>query len=430
MITQTIHVGDCELLEHYFDKTDRFNPKWQNVQNRRAIEGLNASATPVISGSEALQWNQIYSLYSLLSLNRPMPAQAPTSTTPPPLTECRRAWFGLTPLTLNPTFTDVQDLDKLAQGAAGVDWTHAGDLVNIHGTDAQGFGRTGWDNVGVQYGLQALVDGVITPTEFLNLNAGIGSWKEPGQMVTEGFPFIGGFSPASFDPWSSRNMNLSPDGGITPAPRRAGNVEAANAAYSSGMRFDGDIDIPVIDWRHYLEHQLDMHHSHQSFATRRRLELARGNADNQVIWFTDARPGAPASDQTPEAFEVIDEWMANLRANPELGVAGNRPPRAVDRCFTTAGVEIAAGDHVWDGILDDDAPGACTQLFQVQRSTRIVAGGPNSGGIFMCGLESVDDAIAAGTYGAWAPSAAERDRLLQIFPDGVCDWSQEDVGRP
>src|SRR5262245_35114394 len=25
MITQTIHVGDCELLEHYFDKTDRLN---------------------------------------------------------------------------------------------------------------------------------------------------------------------------------------------------------------------------------------------------------------------------------------------------------------------------------------------------------------------------------------------------------------------
>jgi hypothetical protein len=149
-----------------------------------------------------------------------------------------------------------------------------------------------------------------------------------------------------------------------------------------------------------------------------------------VIWFTDARPGAPASDQTPEAFEVIDEWMANLRANPELGVAGNRPPRAVDRCFTTAGVEIAAGDHVWDGILDDAAPGACTQLFQVQRSTRIVAGGPIEGGIFMCGLQSVDDAIAAGTYGTWEPSAAERDRLLQIFPDGVCDWSQEDVGRP
>jgi Tannase-like family of unknown function (DUF6351) len=428
MITQTIHVGDCELLEHYFDKTDLSNNKWDDVLNRRAIQGLNASSTPAISASEATTWNQLYTLYSLLGLNRPQPIP-PLATIPPPLTECRRAWFGLTPLVLNPTFTNVQDLDKLAQGVAGVDWTHAGDLVNIYGVDNAGFGRTPWDNVGVQYGLKALVDGVITPTEFLDLNAKVGSWKEPAEMVTEGFPFVGGFSPASFDPWSSRNIRLSPDGGVTPAPRRSGSIEAINAAYEVGMRFDGNIDIPVIDWRHYLEEQLDMHHSHQSFATRRRLQLARGNADNQVIWFTDARP-AVAFDQTPEAFEVIDEWMANLHAHPELGVAGNRPPRAVDRCFTTAGQEIAAGDDVWNGILDNEPPGVCTQAFPIYSSSRRVAGGPIEGGIFKCGLQSVDAAIAAGAYGAWVPSPAEKARLEQIFPEGVCDWSQPDVGRP
>ncbi|MEX2205271.1 MAG: DUF6351 family protein [Myxococcota bacterium] len=427
MITQTIHVGDCELLEHYFDKTDLFNNRWDDVSNRRAIQGLNASPTPVIGAGEAAQWNGIYGLYSLLGLNRPLPIPA-SQTTPPPLTECRRAWFGLTPLVLNPTFTNVDDIDKLAQGTAGVDWTHAGDLVNIYGTDADGFGRTPWDNVGVQYGLRALVDGVISPSEFLDLNARVGSWKEPAEMVVEGFPFVGPPNPATFDPWSSRNMNLSPDGGVTPAPRRSGNIEAIHAAYQSGMRFDGDIDIPVIDWRHYLEEQLDMHHSHQSFATRRRLQL-RHDDDNMVIWFTDARP-AVASDATPEAFEVIDEWMENMRERPWRGVAGNKPSRAVDRCFTTAGVEIAAGDDVWDGILDDDPPGACTQIFPIHKSSRIVAGGPIQGGIFKCALQSVDAALASGAYGTWLPSATEKARLEQIFPDGVCDWSQGDVGRP
>ena len=223
-------------------------------------------------------------------------------------------------------------------------------------------------------------------------------------------------------------MNLSPDGGSTPAPRTEGNRDAMRAAYTSGMVFDGNIDIPVIDWRHYLEDELDMHHSHQSFATRRRLQLA-GNDDHQVIWFTDARP-AIGFDQTPEAFEVIDEWMANLRANPELGVAGNKPPGAVDRCFTTSGQQIAAGDGVWNGILDDEAPGACTQVFPIHRSSRIVAGGPIEGGIFKCGLQSVDAAIASGAYGTWTPSPAEKARLEQIFPQGVCDWSQPDVGRP
>ena len=428
MITQTIHVGDCELLEHYFDKTDLTNPKWQNVLNRRAVQGLNASVTPVISASEANTWNQLYTLYSLLGLNRPLPIPA-SPTTPPPLTECRRAWFGLTPLVLNPNFTNVQDLDKLAQGAADVDWTHAGDLVNIYGTDMDGFGRSPWDNVGVQYGLQALTGGVITPAEFLDLNAKVGSWKEPGDMVQEGFPFVGAPSPASFDPWSSRNMNLSPDGGVTPAPRRSGNIEAINAAYDVGMRFDGDIDIPVIDWRHYLEHQLDMHHSHQSFATRQRLQR-RHDDDNQVIWFTDARPGAPVFDQTPEAFAVMDQWIINIKERPWRGIDANKPALAVDRCFDTLGQQIAAGDDVWDGILDSDAPGACTQVFPVYSTTRRVAGGPFQGGVFKCGLQSVDAAIASGVYASWAPSPAERDRLIQIFPEGVCDWSQPDQGRP
>jgi hypothetical protein len=33
-----------------------------------------------------------------------------------------------------------------------------------------------------------------------------------------------------------------------------------------------------------------MHHSHQSFATRKRMLNHDGDASNQVIWFTDARP--------------------------------------------------------------------------------------------------------------------------------------------
>jgi hypothetical protein len=429
MITQTIHVGDCELLEHYFDKTDRLNPKWKDVLNRHAIQGLNASVSPAISAGEASgTWNPLYALYTLFGLNRPEPIPA-SPTAPPPLTECRRAWFGLTPLLLNPTFTNVQDIDKLAQGTAGVDWTHAGDLVNIYGRDAEGFGRSGWDNVGVQYGLEALKNGVITPAEFLDLNAKVGSWKEPGDMVVEGFPFVGAPSPETFDPWGSRNMNLSPDGGVTPAARRRGSIGAIRAAYRNGMRFDGDLDIPVIDWRHYLEHQLDMHHSHQSFATRQRLQ-DRHNDENQVIWFTDARPGAAVFDQTPEAFEVIDEWMENIRMHPWRSVARNKPPRAVDRCFDTLGNQIAAGDRVWDGILDAKPPGACTRLFPIPSTSRRVAGGPFQGGIFKCGLQSVDHAISRRVYGSWIPSSAERARLMQIFPEGVCDWRRDDQGRP
>ncbi len=426
MITQTIHVGDCELLEHYFDFTDRANPRWQDVEQRRLVEGLNVHRTPNMSDGEAMQWRLLYVLYGLLGWTAP--TEDPGATVPA-ITECRRAWFGLTPLVLNPTFTNVSDIDKLAQGSAGVEWTHVGDLVNIYGVGETGFARNPWSNIGVQYGLDAVATGRITPAEFLDLNAQVGSWKEAGDMVPEGFPFVGDINLPNFDPWSSRNIRLSPDGGTTPAPRRRSDPAAVRAAYESGMVFTGRADIPFIDWRHYLEDELDMHHSHQSFATRRRLQNANGHADNQVIWFTDARPER-LFDQTPEAFEVIDEWMANLRAHPERGVAGNKPDRAVDRCFTTDGSEIAAGDDVWAGVLDDAAPGACTARFPTYRSTRIVAGGPIEGGIFECARQSVGRAIERGVYGSWTPDEVERARLEEIFRDGVCDWSRGDLHRP
>jgi Tannase-like family of unknown function (DUF6351) len=111
-------------------------------------------------------------------------------------------------------------------------------------------------------------------------------------------------------------------------------------------------------------------------------------------------------------------------------VAGNKPELATDRCFTTQGVEIARGPDVWDGILDNGPKGACAQYFPLHSTSRIVAGGPLRGGVYKCALQSVDDAIAKGVYGPWTPSADEAARLKQIFPTGVCDYSQPDVGRP
>ena len=427
MITQTIHVGDCELLEHYFDVTNRDNPTWRDPETRQAIMGLNASNFPKnLSSGDIDQWNLLYTVYGFLGYQ--VMDRNPASPAPA-LTECRASWFGLTPLVLNPTFTNVSDLDKLAQGTEGVEWTHAGDLVNIYGVDGTGFARRPWDNVGVQYGLDAVGAGLITPAEFLELNAGIGGWKQSSEMVTEGFPFVGDFSPDNFDPWSSRQMNLSPDGGATPAQRTEGDLVAMRAAYESGLYFDGDIEIPVIDWRHYLEDDLDMHHSHQSFASRQRMRDFDGDASNQVIWFTDARPST-TFDQTPMAFEVIDEWMGNIKSHPERSVAENRPPAAVDSCFATNGDLIAAGEDVWDGVLDQSAPGVCTQQFEVYSSSRRQAGGPFRGGVFKCQLQSVGEAIGAGVYGSWTPSTTERARLEQIFPTGVCDFSRPDAGRP
>ena len=404
MVTQTVHIGDCELLEFYMDVIDGTNPRWQTWSNRTLIEGLNASDT-------------VFNPYT----------QSPGNT------ECINGWRGLSPLTMNPFYGYVggQELIQPPESVAAIEWTHSGDLVNVYGMADDGYARRMSDNVGVQYGLAAVAAGEITPGEFLQLNAVIGGWKESADMVQEGSPFFppGVIDPINWDPWSARNQifSLNP---MTPAPRTEGDIEAMQAAYEAGLVFMGDIDIPIIDWRHYLEEQLNMHNSHQSFAARQRLRDARGNSNNQVIWFTDPGPGEPEFDQTPEALEVMDEWMMNILNNIGAGVAGNKPVRAVDRCFNADGSEIAAGDDVWDGILDDNPPGDCTAKFPIYSTSRIVAGGPFKGSIFKCSLMPVDEAIALGLYGVWEPDMLQQLQLEQIFPKGVCDFAQPDVGLP
>jgi hypothetical protein len=430
MVTQTIHIGDCELLEHYMEVTDRDNPRWRNIEERMLLQGLHASSEPNLSSGAINQWNQIYGLYG--AFGYPVPNR--TNPQIPALTECRQGWFGLSPLALNPTYGSAGAGQELMSPPGVMDtvvWTHPDDLRNIYGVDEQGWARVAWGNEGVQYGLRAVAEGVLTPEEFLDVNANVGSWKRTSELVPEGCPFNIALcaNPAQFDPWSSRNMALSPDGGATPAPRHSSDLAAVQGAYEAGMVFLGDIDIPIIDWRHYREEDLDMHNSHQSFAIRQRMLEADGDASNQVIWFTDGRPDR-LSNETPLAFQVIDQWMANLRANPSAGVAGNKPAGAVDRCFTATGAEIAAGDGVWAGILDDAPAGVCTATFPLYTTSRIEAGGPIQGNVFACQRQSVDDAIAKGLYGVWEPTAQQRARLQAIFPTGVCDYSLPDAGRP
>jgi len=403
MVTQAIHVGDCEPLEFFMDVLDGGNPRWQTWSNRTLVEGLNASDTVFNPYTQSVG-----------------------------ASECVMGWRGLAPLALNPLYGSARGMELYQPPAAvaAIEWSHYGDLVNVFGVGDDGFARSYWDNVGVQYGLHAVASGQITPQEFLKLNLVIGGWKDEPDMVQEGSPFYppGVIDLSNWDPWSFRNQVFSVNPSV-PAPRTEGDVLAMQAAYESGLVFMGDVDIPVIDWRHYLEAQLDMHNSHQSFASRQRIRDHKGDSGNQVIWFTDA-VGGPQFDQTPEALEVMDEWMTNLLGNPDAGVAGNRPGRATDRCFDTSGNEIAAGDQVWDGILDPGPLGPCAAQFPVHGTSRTVAGGHFKGSIFKCHLKSVSEAIADGDYGVWSPSATEQAMLEAIFPTGVCDFSQPDAGLP
>lgn len=429
MVTQIIHVGDCELLEHYMDVTDGSNSKWHDTKNRSWLVGLNAEddyADPLAPAKNLLGYG-----------------------TAPGSTECIPAWRGLTPLVMNPHYGEARNQEHMQPPGImnTVKWSHFDDLRNIYGTRANGDLHPMFDNVGVQYGLGAFIDGHITVEEFLHLNEKVGGWKDPHEMVQEGFPYLGTEAevmadPRKFDPWGMRNMNLNPGDG--PAPRSSGDIEAFNAAYSSGMVYDGQLDIPVIDWRHYLEEVLDMHNSHQSFSGRQRIRNKMGHSDNQVIWFTDARPTIPTADtpkkdrprprkdydQTWMALEVLHEWLMNIKANPELSIAENKPALAVDSCFDHEGNLLYKGDDAWDGILDTRPMGSCASRFPTYSTSRMEAGGPIEGSIFKCALKPLSVAATDGTYGSWTPDASQLKRLKTIFPDGVCDFSAPDQGRP
>ena len=85
---------------------------------------------------------------------------------------------------------------------------------------------------------------------------------------------------------------------------------------------------------------------------------------------------------------------------------------------------------MWDGILNDEPEGACTEAFPLYSTSRIVAGGNIKGDVFKCHLQTVDEAIDAGVYEGISLTEQNIARLKEIFPSGVCDYTQGDAGRP
>ena len=401
-VTQITRVMDCELLEYYFDVVDADNEKWQKWSQRSWIEGFNARDD--LSNS----FEQVRALQKLTLGQWPSWSDGQT--------ECTRSWRNLTPQIANPRYTYFESLFAPSV-AAQVLFTYWDNQKRVYGTDEQGYARRTYDNVGVQYGLKALKRGQITLEEFLHLNDKIGGWLPPAEMQRERFWHSGGGESdlADVSIWSRQNMS---------ATRSEGDVEAMAAAYRSGNVFLGKLSMPVIDFRHYLEPQLDMHHSLQSFAARLRMLRQQGHADNQLIWFADL-PFTPQGD----ALRLLERWLDNMRADESLNVVDARPADATDRCYSASGELIASGSTVWSGAWNAKDDGECMHRFPMYSNPRIVAGDDYAGDILKCKLRSVDAAIADGVY-APVDVTAQRNELQRIFASGVCDYSLGDAARP
>ena len=244
----------------------------------------------------------------------------------------------------------------------------------------RGFANRPLDNVGVEYGLNALLAGQITPAQFTDLNATIG-----GRDI---------------------DYNAIPQ-------RTAADLAGLAAAYRSGEIDEANnIHIPMIDVRTQAEEEL--HDTFESYEMRARLDAAHGNHDNQVIWLTTAYNTGfePDPVMQEQAFAEMNTWLDAVEADPSGAsfaqkVVSDKPASAVDRCTTAGGVAIP-----------------CAVLPSGQ--ARLGAGEPITNDIWACQRKPLTPADFAGpTPVAFTP--AELAELQKAFPTGVCDWSKPGI---
>ena len=239
----------------------------------------------------------------------------------------------------------------------------------------RGFAGQPFGNAGIQYGLQALEQHLITPAQFVDLNASIG----------------GG------------------DIDLNPTPQRiAGDHGAVANAYRAGMvnEMNHMSGVAIID--HAGPDPGAAHDYAHTWWIRDRLDRAQGNHRNEVLWFGPA-PLIGSPTWPTEALLSMDRWLAAVErdhshASRARKVADDKPADLQDRC--TADV--------------------CKQYVATRYGTpRSAAGGDEFNDVVKCRLKPLDRNAYAGitfTDDEWA-------QLQKAFPTGVCDWSKPGVGQ-
>ncbi len=249
------------------------------------------------------------------------------------------------------------------------------------------------DNVGVQYGLLALNEGLIHKALFLDINEKFGGWD------------------IDFQPTAQRTV---------------GDADAIRIAYETGRITNGTAGlsrVPIIDDRPYLDHEGNFHASVYSFTTRARLERDNGHAGNYVI----RRHGSDLS-LADENLALMNRWLDNIKAGTLSARAGEslldrivaaRPAELSDDCFTADGQRIVEPAVFDMARIFDNTAGQCNQLYPPHAGLRLVAGAPLATDIMKCSLKPIDYDDYRVEF-----TADEKARLEAIFPDGVCDWEQ------
>ena len=248
-----------------------------------------------------------------------------------------------------------------------------------------GFGGSFIDNVGIQYGLDALRQGQIAPAQFVDLNVKVGGL----------------------------DIDIQPS-----ASRIVADLPALPNAYRSGAIDDGSHlgRVAIIDG--YGPDPGAAHDTVHTWWMRWRLDHEQGHHDNHVIW---AGPAALIGDPNypSQSLVAIDRWLAAIEEDTrdttlEQKVVAHRPADVHDQCSDGAGNKVA----------DDVCPG-----IPVFGTPRTVAGDVDTADTMKCQLKPLNRADDYGPLGALTFTDAQWAQLEAAFPGGVCDYSQPAVGR-
>ena len=253
------------------------------------------------------------------------------------------------------------------------------------------------DNVGVQYGLRALNQHLISPRQFIDLNRDIGG----------------------FD----RDMNHI-------AARHKSDAQAAKRAIESGRILSGGgglASTAIIDYRNYMDHdtQGNIHMLIHQFSTRERLIKANGHADNQVMQIGGGWGLEESDNSLRGLFEAMDEWLLEIKSDQrdltlEEKVVDNRPLTLNDACWHESDGAFIKIEELQTFRGDS----RCNDLYPAYLTPRHVAGAPLSNDIVTCQLRP----LSPSDYGVGFTPDQYRE-LEAIFPSGVCDWTLGDASQ-
>ena len=253
----------------------------------------------------------------------------------------------------------------------------------------RGFAGFPLDNVGVQYGLQALQEGKISPEQFIDLNQKVGG------------------------------LDIDTNGTVERTP--ASQPALANAYRSGMINVANNLNrTAIIDCRGPDPGLF--HDAYRAFAMRKRLDLAHGNHDNHIIW------GGPVpiigdTQCALNSLVAMDQWLAAVEADDSALPLADK---------LSADKPAGLGDACWDGNGQVQAPLLCPEeVLTVYATPRMVAGDSIATYTNKCQLKPIDEADYAphinGTAVPGAPPLLSAAQVAGIFPDGVCDYSKPGV---